>query len=77
VYTAGYDIFSLYKQDKIHNVHWQLNAVLRPTQHFKRTQSEDEMLLFFSNKSASHGTNVELEGWNEDAQTDRHWVVIQ
>jgi hypothetical protein len=52
-------------------------AVLRPTQHFKRTQSEDEMLLFFSNKSASHGTNVELEGWNEDAQTDRHWIVIQ
>jgi hypothetical protein len=52
-------------------------AVLRPTQHFKRTQSEDEMLLFFSNRCASRGTSVEFEGWNDEEQNDSHWVVIQ
>jgi hypothetical protein len=52
-------------------------AVLRPTQHFKRSQSEDELLLFFSNRCASRGTSVEVEGWNEDEQKSNHWVVIQ
>ncbi|KAH7406331.1 hypothetical protein DE146DRAFT_439244 [Phaeosphaeria sp. MPI-PUGE-AT-0046c] len=51
-------------------------AVLRPTQHLKRAPSEDEMLLLFSNRCASRGTSVEMEGWNDDERTDRHWVVI-
>ncbi|EAT91628.1 hypothetical protein HBI56_012930 [Parastagonospora nodorum] len=51
-------------------------AVLRPTHHLQRTQSEDDMLLFFSNRCSSRGTSVELEGWNEEEQNDKHWVVI-
>jgi hypothetical protein len=35
------------------------------------------MLLFFSNRCSSRGTSVELEGWNEEEQNDKHWVVIQ
>jgi hypothetical protein len=52
-------------------------AVLRPTHHLNRSQSEEEMLLFFSNRTASRGTSVEFEGWNDEEQNDRHWVVIQ
>lgn len=52
-------------------------AVLRPTPHLKRTQSEEEMLLFFSNRCATRGTSIEFEGWNEEEQADRRWIVIQ
>jgi hypothetical protein len=54
-------------------------AVLRPRQQLQRSQSEEEMLLFFSNRCASRGTSVEFEGegWNAEKQKDRHWIVIQ
>ncbi|KAH7078653.1 hypothetical protein BKA63DRAFT_437916 [Paraphoma chrysanthemicola] len=51
-------------------------AVLRPTPHLKRTQSEEEMLMFFSNRCSTRGTSVEFEGWNDDEQADRHWIII-
>ncbi|OAL52654.1 hypothetical protein IQ07DRAFT_505863 [Pyrenochaeta sp. DS3sAY3a] len=50
-------------------------AVLRPTSHLIRTQSE-EMFLLFSNQFQHIGTSVELQGLEADLQQDRHWVVI-
>ncbi|KAF1841534.1 uncharacterized protein K460DRAFT_318600 [Cucurbitaria berberidis CBS 394.84] len=51
-------------------------AVLRPTSHLVRTQSEEDMLLVFSNQLAYPGTRVEFQGLDEDFQQERHWVVI-
>jgi hypothetical protein len=51
-------------------------AVLRPTQHLRRSNT-DEMMLFFHNQFSAPGTSVELQGWDDDAKKDRHWVVIQ
>ncbi|KAF2818786.1 hypothetical protein CC86DRAFT_153961 [Ophiobolus disseminans] len=51
-------------------------AVLRPTQHLQRSQSEEDMLLFFSNRCATKGTSVQFEGWSDQEQKERHWVVI-
>lgn len=52
-------------------------AVLRPTSNLMRSQSEEDMLLLFSNQVSNSGTSVELQGWGEDVAQDRHWVVIQ
>ena len=51
-------------------------AVLRRTQHLRRSNMDD-MMLFFHNQFSAPGTSVEFQGWNENAQRDRHWVVIQ
>ncbi|KAJ8112567.1 hypothetical protein OPT61_g5091 [Boeremia exigua] len=50
-------------------------VVLRPTPHLRRSKS-DEMMLFFHNQFTARGTSVELQGWDDDAQKDSHWVVI-
>ncbi|KAJ4984795.1 hypothetical protein SVAN01_09668 [Stagonosporopsis vannaccii] len=50
-------------------------AVLRPTQHLQRSNT-DQMALFFHNQFSAPGTSVELQGWDDDAQKERHWVVI-
>jgi hypothetical protein len=52
-------------------------AVLRPTQHLKRSQPSSDILLFFHNQCATRGTSMELQGWDDDAKRDGHWVVIQ
>jgi hypothetical protein len=52
-------------------------AVLRPTQHTQRSQTDEEMLLFFSNRCAAPGTSVDFEGWGDEEYNDKHWVVIQ
>jgi hypothetical protein len=52
-------------------------AVLKPTPHFKRTHTNDDMLLFFSNRLRSQGTSIELQGWGDEARRKSHWVVIQ
>jgi hypothetical protein len=52
-------------------------AVLHATQHLQRPQSEEEMLLFFSNRCATPGTSVDFEGWDNEEHNDKHWVVIQ
>ena len=52
-------------------------AVLRPTQHLQRSQSEEDMLLFFSNRCATPGTRIDFEGWADKERKDKHWVVIQ
>ncbi|KAH6620517.1 hypothetical protein C7974DRAFT_235510 [Boeremia exigua] len=49
-------------------------AVLRPTQHLRRSTT-DQMMLFFHNQFSAPGTSVELQGWNDNAK-ERHWVVI-
>ncbi|KAH8707063.1 hypothetical protein GQ44DRAFT_691683 [Phaeosphaeriaceae sp. PMI808] len=51
-------------------------AVLQPTLNLKRSQTHDDMLLFFSNRCTTRGTSVEFEGWSEKEQSDDHWVVI-
>jgi hypothetical protein len=51
-------------------------AVLRPTQHLRRSNTDD-MMMFFHNAFASPGTSVEFQGWEEDTTRERHWVVIQ
>jgi hypothetical protein len=52
-------------------------AVLRPTHHLRRSNTDD-MMLFFHNQFSAEGTSVELQGWNEDdTMRERHWVVIQ
>ncbi|EDU49819.1 oxoglutarate iron-dependent oxygenase protein [Pyrenophora tritici-repentis] len=51
-------------------------AVLRPTHHLIRTHSEEDMLLFFSNRFSAPGTSVEFQGLDESILQDIHWVVI-
>ncbi|KAH7402818.1 hypothetical protein BKA66DRAFT_518448 [Pyrenochaeta sp. MPI-SDFR-AT-0127] len=51
-------------------------AVLRPTSHLVRSQSEEDMLLLFSNQFANAGTNIEFQGLEEHFQQQRLWVVI-
>ncbi|KAF3004330.1 hypothetical protein E8E13_009429 [Curvularia kusanoi] len=51
-------------------------AVLRPTQHLRRSTPSSDMMLFFHNQLASPGTSVELQGWEEQNENGRHWVVI-
>ncbi|KAF3033140.1 hypothetical protein E8E12_002241 [Didymella heteroderae] len=50
-------------------------AVLRPTQHLRRSNTDD-MMLFFHNQLCASGTSVEFQGWDDDAPKDKHWVVI-
>ncbi|KAJ4398068.1 hypothetical protein N0V91_010472 [Didymella pomorum] len=50
-------------------------AVLRPTQHLRRSNTDD-MMLFFHNQLCAPGTSVEMQGWDDDTQKDKHWVVI-
>ena len=38
-------------------------AVLRPTRHMHRTPSTD-LILSFSNRLATRGTSVEVQGWD-------------
>jgi hypothetical protein len=51
-------------------------AVLRPTQHLRRS-STDDMMLFFHNQLCAPGTSVEFQGWDDETQKEKHWVVIQ
>ncbi|KAF1923375.1 uncharacterized protein M421DRAFT_75631 [Didymella exigua CBS 183.55] len=50
-------------------------AVLRRTQHLRRSNTDD-MMLFFHNQMCAPGTSVEFHGWDDDAQREKHWVVI-
>ena len=52
-------------------------AVLRPTHHLTRTQSEEEMLLLFHNQFSKPGTSVKFQGLDDGFQQDKHWIVIQ
>ncbi|KAF2027027.1 hypothetical protein EK21DRAFT_102867 [Setomelanomma holmii] len=52
-------------------------AVLRPTQHLQRCQSDKDMLLYFNNHCGTRGTSIEFEGWNDEEQRrDGQWLVI-
>ncbi|CAE7208279.1 hypothetical protein PTTW11_09809 [Pyrenophora teres f. teres] len=51
-------------------------AVLRPTHHLKRSQSEEEILLLFHNRFSAPGTSVEFQGLDYSILQDRNWVVI-
>ncbi|KAF1958571.1 hypothetical protein CC80DRAFT_14722 [Byssothecium circinans] len=57
-------------------------AVLKPCQYLKRSDSEEEMRLLFSNYSDPSinqvGTQVELHGWEANSTTSQEncWVVI-